>query len=317
MKSKLEYIWLDGYKPTQSLRSKTLVKSDFSGKVEDAPMWSFDGSSTEQADGSDSDCLLKPVAVFPDLDPHEFEPNVQDVERIQNADMFVYNGAGFENPWVDPLIENGTINRDSQLVVETIRLVNENGDLIEIGSNDEENFETNPHIWLDPILASEIIRTIEDGLSQLDPANEATYRANAAAFRGNLGILDLDYQAGLSLCGQTNIVESHQFLDYVALRYDFDVIATSGVEPEEPSITSLEAVIQFVQDNNVNYLFTESQDEADLTGLQQVADATGASILFLEVFEGFEGDIVTLEDVDYFEVMRENLKVLETGLECE
>lgn len=68
MKSKLEYIWLDGYKPTQSLRSKTLVKSDFSGKLEDCPMWSFDGSSTEQADGNDSDCLLKPVAIIPDPD---------------------------------------------------------------------------------------------------------------------------------------------------------------------------------------------------------------------------------------------------------
>ena len=66
MKSKLEYIWLDGYKPTQSLRSKTLVRSDFSGKLEDVPMWAFDGSSTEQAEGSDSDCLLKPVAIFPD-----------------------------------------------------------------------------------------------------------------------------------------------------------------------------------------------------------------------------------------------------------
>ncbi|MET0000698.1 MAG: glutamine synthetase beta-grasp domain-containing protein, partial [Candidatus Thiodiazotropha lotti] len=66
MKSKLEYIWLDGYKPTQSLRSKTMVRSDFSGKLEDCPMWSFDGSSTEQAEGSASDCLLKPVAVIPD-----------------------------------------------------------------------------------------------------------------------------------------------------------------------------------------------------------------------------------------------------------
>ena len=66
MKSKLEYIWLDGYKPTQSLRSKTLVRENFSGDLEDVPMWSFDGSSTEQAEGSDSDCLLKPVAVFPD-----------------------------------------------------------------------------------------------------------------------------------------------------------------------------------------------------------------------------------------------------------
>ncbi|MDG2175095.1 MAG: glutamine synthetase beta-grasp domain-containing protein [Gammaproteobacteria bacterium] len=68
MKSKLEYIWLDGYKPTQSLRSKTLVREDFDGTLEKCPMWSFDGSSTEQADGSDSDCVLKPVAVYPDPD---------------------------------------------------------------------------------------------------------------------------------------------------------------------------------------------------------------------------------------------------------
>jgi glutamine synthetase len=65
-KCKLEYIWLDGYQPTQSLRSKTKVVSDFSGKVEDAPVWCFDGSSTEQAPGGSSDCLLKPVFVCED-----------------------------------------------------------------------------------------------------------------------------------------------------------------------------------------------------------------------------------------------------------
>ena len=65
-KAKLEYIWLDGYKPTQSLRSKTKVVEDYSGKVKVAPMWAFDGSSTDQAEGGSSDCLLKPVAVFPD-----------------------------------------------------------------------------------------------------------------------------------------------------------------------------------------------------------------------------------------------------------
>ena len=65
-KTKLEYIWLDGYKPTQSLRSKTKIVSDFDGTLGACPMWSFDGSSTEQADGSSSDCLLKPVAIFPD-----------------------------------------------------------------------------------------------------------------------------------------------------------------------------------------------------------------------------------------------------------
>ena len=65
-KAKLEYIWLDGYEPTQSMRSKTMVKSDFGGTVEECPMWSFYGSSTRQADGGDSDCLLKPVAIYPD-----------------------------------------------------------------------------------------------------------------------------------------------------------------------------------------------------------------------------------------------------------
>ncbi len=64
--AKLEYVWLDGYKPTQSLRSKTKIEKDFSGKLEDCPMWSFDGSSTEQAPGGSSDCLLKPVFICKD-----------------------------------------------------------------------------------------------------------------------------------------------------------------------------------------------------------------------------------------------------------
>ena len=64
--AKLEYIWLDGYQPTQSLRSKTKIEKDFSGKLEDCGMWSFDGSSTEQAPGGSSDCLLKPVYIAPD-----------------------------------------------------------------------------------------------------------------------------------------------------------------------------------------------------------------------------------------------------------
>ena len=66
MKSKLEYIWLDGYKPTQSLRSKTKIVDNFSGELSDCPQWCFDGSSTLQAEGNSSDCLLEPVAIFPD-----------------------------------------------------------------------------------------------------------------------------------------------------------------------------------------------------------------------------------------------------------
>jgi glutamine synthetase len=66
-KYKLEYIWLDGYKPVPSLRGKTQLKdyAEFP-TLDQLPLWGFDGSSTMQAEGHDSDRILKPVAVFPD-----------------------------------------------------------------------------------------------------------------------------------------------------------------------------------------------------------------------------------------------------------
>jgi len=64
---KFEYLWLDGY-DTPNIRSKTkyatVATENNQISVEDIPEWSFDGSSTEQAEGSDSDCLLVPIRVY-------------------------------------------------------------------------------------------------------------------------------------------------------------------------------------------------------------------------------------------------------------
>jgi glutamine synthetase len=59
---KAEYIWIDGTEPTARLRSKTKVLPDGA----DLPIWGFDGSSTNQAPGSNSDCVLRPVFSCPD-----------------------------------------------------------------------------------------------------------------------------------------------------------------------------------------------------------------------------------------------------------
>jgi glutamine synthetase len=67
MKTKLEYIWIDGTEPTATLRSKTKIVDSFDGTVEGpsgTPEWGFDGSSTNQAPGDNSDCVLKPVRVY-------------------------------------------------------------------------------------------------------------------------------------------------------------------------------------------------------------------------------------------------------------
>jgi glutamine synthetase len=60
---KLEYLWLDGCEPTQ-IRNKTKIVKYFGTKGEEAPTWGFDGSSTQQAEGHSSDCVLQPVRFY-------------------------------------------------------------------------------------------------------------------------------------------------------------------------------------------------------------------------------------------------------------
>ena len=62
-----EYIWLDGARPVQQMRSKTrIVFNKEKMTLTDFPEWNFDGSSTWQAVGSDSDCLLRPAFMIND-----------------------------------------------------------------------------------------------------------------------------------------------------------------------------------------------------------------------------------------------------------
>jgi glutamine synthetase len=93
MSYKLEYVWLDGYKPEPNIRSKTKVIDSEPKKVEDCPGWSFDGSSTQQAEGHSSDCLLKPVRMI--KDPCRKNASIVMCE-VLNADGSVHstNGRG-------------------------------------------------------------------------------------------------------------------------------------------------------------------------------------------------------------------------------
>ena len=60
--NKFEYVWLDGYTPEPSLRSKVKIDDTW------ASTWSFDGSSTQQATGDNSDCVLRPVSEYKTID---------------------------------------------------------------------------------------------------------------------------------------------------------------------------------------------------------------------------------------------------------
>ncbi len=87
-KIKAEYIWMDGHKPTSKLRSKTKVIDGPIQDISSIPNWGFDGSSTMQAEGNFSDCLLKPVRFIPD--PIRGGDNIAVLCEVMNADGTVH-----------------------------------------------------------------------------------------------------------------------------------------------------------------------------------------------------------------------------------
>ena len=108
MKIKLEYVWLDGYKPEPNLRSKVkIVNAETIGaSIDSFPMWNFDGSSTNQAETGNSDRLLKPVRWYMS-DQYPLENNtVYVLCEVLNPDGTPHEsnkrssiGEGFEDLW--------------------------------------------------------------------------------------------------------------------------------------------------------------------------------------------------------------------------
>ena len=86
---KAEFIWLDGHKPTAKLRSKTTIFEGPVKSIKDIPKWGFDGSSTMQAEGSDSDCELMPVYFTPD--PIRGGDHILVMCEVNNADGTPHN----------------------------------------------------------------------------------------------------------------------------------------------------------------------------------------------------------------------------------
>ena len=87
-KVKAEYIWIDGYKPTANLRSKTKIIDGPIESINALSFWGFDGSSTMQAEGNDSDCMLKPVYYVPD--PIRGGDDVLVMCEVLNADGSIH-----------------------------------------------------------------------------------------------------------------------------------------------------------------------------------------------------------------------------------
>ncbi|MCS6937095.1 MAG: zinc ABC transporter substrate-binding protein [Candidatus Bipolaricaulota bacterium] len=238
---------------------------------------------------------------------HDYEPSPADIRAVEAAQVFVYNGASMDDAWVKKLL-GAVRNRDRLVVIEATL-----GLPLRKAPEDEKEFEFDPHVWLDPLLAKEMIKNIERGLIRADSAGRAVYEANARSFQSKLDALDGKIRLGLANCRLRDLIISHQFLDYFAARYNLKAHALSGLEPEEPTARRLAELIELGKRLGIKYIFAEP--EVKLRALEVLARELGAKILPLDPIEGLSEEDEK-EGKNYLSLMEENLDNLRVGLEC-
>jgi zinc transport system substrate-binding protein len=252
------------------------------------------------------------------IEPHDWEPAPQDIIRVQRAKLFVYNGAGLE-PWVEKLLRDAKA-RGTAVVRATERVALLAGDrpghehAAKPGAPKGDTHAVDPHVWLDPVRAQAQVEAIRAGLAKADPANAASYAANAHAYRTKLAALDMAFATGLKQCARRDFVTTHSAFSYLARRYGLTQIPLQGIEPEaEPNPADLAALVKLAKARKVRYVFFETLVSAKLA--ETLAREIGAQTLVLNPVEGLTKE-EEAAGKGYLSVMDENLQNLRLGLEC-
>ena len=240
-------------------------------------------------------------------EPHDWEPAATDIRNLEDADIFVYNGAGLEH-WAEDVMK--TLDNKELETVEASR-----GVKLEKGGDDHEHEDGNgndPHVWLDPMRAKTEMENIRDAFVKADPENGSYYRSNYEKYAGEFDFLDQEFRDGLADTESRDIIVAHEAFGYLCNAYELKQLAIEGLTPDsEPDPAKMQEVIDFARENHVTTVFFEELVSPKVA--KTVADEVGAVTAVLNPLEG-----ISEEDLDagkdYFSVMRENLKALEAAL---
>lgn len=225
-------------------------------------------------------------------EPHDFEPTAQDIAKLSDADVFIYNGMSMEH-WTDSVVP--TLGSDVAIVK-----ASENITLNKFTAGD-------PHVWLNPDNAYVQLQAIADAFKKKDSKNADYYDERLAESKTKLDTLKKDYISASADFKSNRIVVSHYAYSHLCdmlgiSQYAVNTSDNSG----DPTPSRLAEIEDYIKENDVKYIFTEPLGTSDV--MKSIASDTGCEILVLDPFEG------NSEDKDYFTVMYENLDALKTAL---
>jgi zinc transport system substrate-binding protein len=266
------------------------------------------------------------------IEPHDWEPTAQNIVDLQNADMFIFNGAGFEGEWIAQVETNLKVDTSTGI------------ELLEVGQSDEHNrggeggeahqeeqlgqdntltstttTAVDPHIWLDPVLAKHQVEVIRDAFIQLDPQSASYYRDNAARYISELESLDASIKSELlsSNCSLNDFIAFHDAFGYFANRYNLTQHSIQGISPEGGEILP-QRIIQ-IKDLAIQLGIDTiySEDLVDPRLATVIAnEIPNGRVLTLSPIEGVEQEELD-QGIGYIQKMRENIENLKVGLKCQ
>jgi len=238
------------------------------------------------------------------IEPHDWEPTIRDLQRIQQAEIVVINGLGFETWITDIVSANSKINIvDTSTNISKIKIKQES---MEHAEHDHESF-SDPHIWLDPILAKNQIKNIENSLIEIDPQNKEFYSNNANSYSKQLDLLDKKIRNELSTC-KKDFIAFHSAFSYFADHYGLNqhTVIKSNDPNVEATSKNLHEIINLARNQGIKVILTE--EGVDSRNSEVIANEINGKVLVLSPLE--IGD----KDTSYLEKMEQNLSNLKEAL---
>jgi zinc transport system substrate-binding protein len=225
-------------------------------------------------------------------EPHDLELTPRDLETLQDADLVLYLGHGFQ-PAVEKAVEGRSGPSLDLLATQKLR------------PGSEEGASADPHVWLDPSRLARIAIGVGAALHRRRAAQEVA---------GDLRTLDREYRQGLTDCRRREIVTSHAAFGYLADRYGLRQVALTGLSPEvEPGPRDVERLVGEVRRTGATTVFSETLVSSRLA--DTIAREAGAATAVLDPIEGLtEAEVDAGED--YVSRMRSNLATLRKALGC-
>ncbi len=211
--------------------------------------------------------------------PHTYEPSSRDMKAIARAALLVVNGAGLDF-WVEKLKSAAS---DNMVELDTSVALEKDGLLL---SGDEHEGGTNPHYWLDPVLAQKQVEAIAAALVAVDPDNKDFYLENAADYVAQLQSLDEEIKNETQSFSSREFITFHPAWTYFAqeirARGGGGDRGSAGQGADDGSTSG--RMIDLAKDLKVKAIFAEPQFSTKAA--DAIAEDSGAKVLLLDPIGG-------------------------------